>query len=233
VPPLRHHLRVALAIALVVNAVSADGVAAADRVKANASACTLRDARVVKQNTTSRILRKGDRYFGCVFANGVLIPLLTRKEVSYIEPYNIRLAGQFVAFQFDEEATEASYAWLREVDLQTAKRTDWAATSGSAFVDPMSPVEPFSDMYRYALAPTGALAWINGSYAYADSEAATDGCRRNRYDWCVFPYEVHKVDSTGSTVLDVGRTISLKHLRLRGNTLTWKHGRTLRTAELL
>jgi hypothetical protein len=60
------------------------------------------------------------------------------------------------------------------------------------------------------LAPSGALAWI------------VDGS----------PNQVAAQDASGRRVLDSGETIALTSLRLRGSTLTWMNGGTVRSGTL-
>ena len=222
----------AVSLALPVSAPAAVEPPADGPTATSARTCVLRGARIARRTPTLRILAKGSRYYGCLLSANRIVPFLTRSEERYVEWYGLRLASPYLAFQFDEEATEASYAWIRHIDLRTGARTNVIATQASPFDRPDDPIEPFSMISRVVLARSGALAWTVQAYQYSETDPMP-GCRPMNRDWCNYPPEVHKLDAMGPGVIDFGWRVSEGSLKLRRNTISWLHSGELRSYLLL
>jgi hypothetical protein len=79
-------------------------------------------------------------------------------------------------------------------------------------------VESVQSVDAIVVKPDGAVAWISGVQSVFS--------RASRV------LEVHRVDTRGQAMLDSGRGIYGRSLRLRGSTLTWRDGSVMRTSTL-
>jgi hypothetical protein len=143
------------------------------------------------------------RTFGCLLESG-------RRRVLGPTPYDfeyggvnhLRLAGPYVGFDAGHAGRSGSGIVLRVIDLRDGETIREWVQKEATVLD----VELTAD---------GALGW--GDVTFASPGA----------------YEIRKADREGSgIVLDIVSRDEASDVRLDGNTLSWRHGGEVRTAEL-
>ena len=124
----------------------------------------------------------------------------------------IVLAGPLVAYEEQDFGVDTVGAGIDVRDLRDGKlRVQDPAVSN------VPGPESFAGVEAIVLRRDGAVAWIGEVSSVGHPNTV---------------YEVHRVDSTGQTLLDSGAKINAKSLRLHGATITWSDGGHTHSATL-
>jgi hypothetical protein len=124
----------------------------------------------------------------------------------------VAVAGSFAAYALTSFGVDTVTTVVVVRNLSSGKRLrDVAATTK---VLP----ESFQTVDGIVVKADGAVAWISSVSSVFSHGSAT--------------VEVHRADSRGATLLDSGRAIDPRSLRLSGATLSWRDGSSARKATL-
>ncbi len=122
-----------------------------------------------------------------------------------------RVAGRIAAYGMSSPGVDTGYATVevrRLSDGRLLARRPATTTAG---------VEGFESVDAIVVRSDGAVAWI--------ATARSIGSPR-------FVRQLQALDRRGLRLLDAGRALVPTSLRLRGSTLSWRHGASIRTAPL-
>jgi hypothetical protein len=187
---------------------------------ANAASCRFAGHRVVERGSDGVVLegplRDGFRTsYGCLFSVGRRVRLDHPDEG--INAVSFALAGRYVAFhQRFFEPVGDHFDDMVVVDLRTDRRRHIAELYTDERYDEGVLDAGTTDM---ALRRNGSVAWIS-------CEADSEGCDRST------PYQVHRIDGRGHRLLDTGRRIGPRSLRLTRRTVRWTNAGEPRSASL-
>jgi hypothetical protein len=184
-----------------------------------AGACRPRGTRVVRSSQESTVFRRPASIYGCLFGRGAPVHLTSD---NIFPRRTIALAGPLVAYGADYTEDRNFYTDLkvtdlrdegsginRTVSLETTRRGELAATR---------------------LRADGAVAWIScprkrSAYGRLSRACARSGGRLKH----VWALDAHADERR---LLDSGRRIEPRSLRLRGTRLTWRRAGALRESEM-
>lgn len=157
--------------------------------------------------------------FGCLFSTGRAYSLGLDDVGLNSYASHFRIAGPFVGYalgDYDDFGNQADR--VRVVDLRTGKTVH----SSRAFTGPTRGGIDAEELVTVSLVLKryGAVAWIG---AYRAEDGDEDLPPR---------FEVHRIDSRGTRLLDSGEAIRPRSLRLRGATITWQNAGRQRHASL-
>jgi hypothetical protein len=191
-----------------------DSAAAAKR------ACAKPHGYTVEAKTRYAVVYSGptgdDPVYGCLFSRGRLVEL-------YDAVYNYRLAGRYVAYEQISYEPEGTVYYL--LTVRDLRRGTWHTISPSyVHVDGGNQDgEDLGYVSDVVLRKNGSVAWISCYPVYpSDYDCRDQGA----------PTEVWRRDSRGRKRLDASTEVGLRSLKRRGATITWRHGREMRSAAL-
>jgi hypothetical protein len=183
-----------------------------------ASACRPRDGRVVRSWSRGTMFRRDLSLYGCLFGRGVPVPLFD----GIFPSRTSAIAGPLVAHGDDFADEYEAYTRLRVTDLRDE-------VSGVNRVADLETTR-VGELARTRLRADGAVAWISCPRRHSPFGRLSRRCERPggrlKHVWAF--------DSTGAEprLLDSGRGIDPRTLRLRGSRLTWRKAGELRRAIL-
>jgi hypothetical protein len=177
-------------------------------------ACGPASARTLESDSIARVYSSGGSIYGCARGASRVYRLGNAQiciRAGRAGP--VVLLGTLVGYGFEMCGvdTGSSEVIVQRLSDGHKLRTE-AAITGQ--VGP----ESYGAVRSIALRGDGAVAWI---------AQASSIIRRGQIT------EVHRADRRGTATLDSGNTIDPASLRLRGSTVTWRHGTATRTATLL
>lgn len=178
-------------------------------------ACRPPGAIVVLSSRNATVFTFDDLYPGyraCLLARGTPVRMTLSPEEYPQDVSAWSLAGPFAAYATGYQGHSADFSTMRVLDLRDP---DSGANRSVKLGDGLnSPVV----LATSRLKPNGAVAWI-----HCDPDC--DGRRPKR----VFAWNIH---SARPRLLDSGRRIDHRSLKLRGSRLTWRKRGKLRSARL-
>jgi streptogramin lyase len=163
----------------------------------------------------------GRQFYGCLLQRGQVRHLFTDSDdvSSSSTAEQLITNGAYVAFEvvhFGHYAPYYSYA-IRKIDLASGASLNVTAAmiepNGPAWTNPTGGIE-------LALSHDGFLAWTTDQFALVEPHAPLPAG------------ELVAHDSTGQHILDTAEPLDLTNLRFAGNTLSWTHNGSSRTALL-
>jgi hypothetical protein len=183
----------------------------------------------------------------CDAENGNVVPLTSvRGAATYLLPVPaVAVAGSVIAFG-EDDLSDATGS-------QTVTFIQVRSLAGSARTIAILPAQPSpeglgagSKVVTTVVRPDGAVAWISCSQGRRIPESDLAVGRRARCQHAGAHAWVYAQDAAGepgrdpahdgtfvvARLLDQGVDIAPRSLELRGTTLTWRHGATLRSATL-
>lgn len=124
----------------------------------------------------------------------------------------VALSGELVAYGLERCGVDTGFSQVVVRSLSTGRQTRAEAATST----PLGP-ESYASVDAIVVKGDGSIGWI------ADASSIV-GHRRIR--------EVRRSDATGTTLLDSSPAIVAGSLRLHGSRLTWRRGRSMRSATL-
>jgi hypothetical protein len=175
--------------------------------------CGPASARTLSASAVARVYTSGGRVFGCskhgrrTLALGDSRSCLRATLVGAVV-----VTGELTAYGTQRCGVDTGFGGIvvRRLDTGAVLHNEAAVTG------PVG-VEGHTSVAAVVLKPDGSAAWIGTSRAIGPLHQGT---------------EVHEVTATGSRLLDSGRGIDTASLRLRGSSVSWRHGTATRTATL-
>lgn len=168
--------------------------------------CRAAHSRTIAQDAVARVYNRGGALYGCSARTGIRTRLGSA-------PYTaqVRLVGPLAAYAVYTHGIDFGTATVVITRLTDGKPLGSAPAVDRAFV------ESFQSVTSLIVRRSGAVAWIASVGSIINSETSV---------------EVHKLDRGDSVLLDRGRKIDPKSLRLRGSTLTWTDAGATRSSTL-
>jgi hypothetical protein len=180
---------------------------------ASSSGCTPSGSRTLSADRRARVFDLSGVVYGCATRVGRRYRLgEARSCVGSDRAGPFALAGEIVAYGLERCGIDTGFSQVVVENLATGKRT----RSESATTSPLGP-ESYVSVSSVAVKSNGAVGWI-------DTGGSIVAHRQIR--------EVHRADKAGRALLDSGLAIGSSSLRLSGSRLTWKHGKSTRSAPL-
>jgi hypothetical protein len=202
-----------VALTSLVLTISASAVALATGVGARTRVpCGPAAAHTLASSAHARVYSARGAAFGCaVGGNGAFRLGVTTHCIGSDLVGPIAVAGQIAAYASERCGIDTGSTEVLVRNLRTGKRL-----SASPAVASPGP-ESFASVDSLVARPDGAAAWI--------AQASSLGNHQKNV-------ELRRVDARGQSLLDSGPAIAPRSLRLRGSTLTWRHGGQPRSSTL-
>lgn len=176
-----------------------------------ATACGPRDARTVAASPDARVYTTKGAVDGCTIGGRSYQLGASSRTVRENRVAPVALAGIVAGYALSSFGVDTVSAQVVVRDLANGREVHEAAATSVVLP------EAFQSVDAIVVKSDGAVAWI--------SHAGSVVSHRQRT-------EVHRLDTRGPELLDSGSGIAPGSLRLRGSTLTWRHGSVTRRATL-
>ena len=170
-------------------------------------------ARVIAHGSEAVVFERRGVAYGCVGRAGrrFRLPVPSAPHATAPpRPDEVVVSGPFAAYEVGSCVVDVCTSSVEVSDLRTGRLVkDLPAATGPGL--PESAISVATIVLR----PNGSVAWIALNGSVVRTPDAT--------------YEVHRADPR-PVLLDSGKSIRPRSLRLRGATLSWQHGGATRTA---
>jgi hypothetical protein len=175
--------------------------------------CGRHQGHTLAQSDSARVYSLNNGVYGCAIPNGSVYRLGSASVCQgHGRATPVALAGRLVAYGLETCGIDTGSSVVIVRRLTNGKRLhEDAATTGPVGA------ESFETVESLVLKPGRSDAWIS-----VTNSVVTHGAT----------IEVHKHDSTGTSLLDSGLGIDPHSLRLTGSKLAWRHDGKRRSAIL-
>jgi hypothetical protein len=183
------------------------------RLPAHAPACQPQGAHTIAADRQARAFSRGGVVYACLVRTSKLYRLgRVDTCIGTDRAGPVVLARELVAYGLERCGIDTGFTQVIVLRLSDGKRL----RAEAALTGPLGP-ESYVTVTALVLKADGAAAWIASGQSLG-----THGRLR----------EVNRAERAGRALLDSGLAIDPGSLRLHGSTLTWKRGRTTRSASL-
>jgi hypothetical protein len=175
--------------------------------------CAPPGARVIASSTVAQAFSLGDNVYGCSDRTGRRSKLGKADFcIGTQRAGPVAVTGDLAAYGLETCGTDTGFTIVVVRRLTDGKQL----FSDSATTNPLGP-ESYETVDSLVLKADAAVAWI------ADGRSIV----QNKKD-----IEVHEAHKGRQTLLDSGAPVKTRSLQLHGSKLTWRHGKTTRSAVL-
>ena len=207
--------RVALGVLVGFGLLAACGwVVSTTGARARRAVCGPSMARTLAGDRSGRVYVSADTVYGCaagstrsyLFGSAGACSLSQRNSVGLA-----RVVGRLAAYSHEFCGIDFGVTVVKVRRLTDGKfvRVRSVTTRGG--------VEGFQSVGSLVLKRDGAVAWIATGRSIGPP---------------TFVRQLARLDRRGFSVLDSGRALAVRSLTLRRSTISWRHGKTIRTAKL-
>jgi hypothetical protein len=178
-------------------------------------ACEATGSKTLAANQSVRVFALHETVYGCSKRSDKRYRLGRSKVCVGSERAGpVVVAGDDAAYALERCGVDTGFS-----EVIVRRFSDGKTLRSAAAITGRLGVESYSAVDSLVLKPDGAVAWIA-----TGSSIVSHGAPQR---------EVHKVDRAGPSLLDSGSSVRPSSLRLRGSTVTWKHGGAVRSTTLL
>lgn len=178
-----------------------------------AAGCGPRDAETLAASRWARVYVFHRGVYGCAIGHGGSYRLgAAMRSIREGRVGPVAVAGWDAAYGLSAFGVDTVSAQVIVHDLRSGRRLRALAASTKVLPESLEAVQSI------VVKPDGAVAWISQTMSVIGRASAA--------------LEVHRADVRGTSLLDSGRSILARSLRLRGSRLTWRDGPTTRAATL-